>query len=206
MPSLAIALSSCGSKVIAPDKADAHPEARLIDIRRTGPYHPDASCLVTIDTPNLGPEIHVDEGTDIMFTSNPPAGGPHYPRWAHWMTQFMQYPTPVPRGYYIHNLEHGGVVFLYKCAPDADASCAQSAEQFLTQAMNAIPTDPQCAPPIRVRAVVTADPAIPTPFAAAAWGWTYTSECADLPTLIDFAKTHYGNAPEDFCVDGSYPP
>jgi hypothetical protein len=209
-----------GTRSNLPPDADTHPEARPIDVARIdGPYHPDASCLVTIDTPPLGPEIHVDEGSDIMFTSNPPAGGPHYPRWARWMTTFMQYPTPIPRGYWIHNLEHGGVVFLYKCDPDAglDAAreasadggtvtCAEAAEKFLTQAMNALPTDPLCAPPVRVRAIITPDPNIPTPFAAAAWGWTYTSACADLPTLIDFAKSHYAKAPEDFCSDGSYPP
>jgi hypothetical protein len=54
--------------------------------------------------------------------------------------------------------------------------------------------------------VITPDPLIPTPFAAAAWGWTYTSECADLATLVDFAKAHYAKAPEDECANGSYPP
>jgi hypothetical protein len=216
LPTL-LTVGACGETSDQPDAGpDAKSDTRPIDVAKLYPYHPDASCPVTIDQPNLGPEIHVDEDSSIIFTSNPPAGGPHFPRWAHWMTMFMQYPDPIPRGYYIHNLEHGGVVFLYKCAAEAglvdaggDAgsiSCAEAAETFLTKAMDAIPTDSLCTPPIRVRAIITPDPLIPTPFAASAWGYTYTSECADLPTLVDFAKTHYGHAPEDFCSDGSYPP
>ena len=166
-----------------------------------GPYHPDASCLVTIDTPAFGAATHIDEGTPITYASNPPAGGPHYPRWA----RFGAHDDVVPRPYYVHDMEHGAVVLLYKC--DADAgSCAAQAKAFLSQVVAALPNDPACAPDVRVRTVTTADPLIPTPFAAAAWGWTYTSACADLPSLVDFVKAHYAHAPEDECANGTYPP
>src|SRR5258708_2170075 len=70
------------------------------------PLYPDASCPVTIDSPPLLPGIHEGEGTAILWDSNPPSSGAHYPIWA----AFQEYTTPVPRGYYVHDLEHGAVV------------------------------------------------------------------------------------------------
>jgi hypothetical protein len=187
------------------------------------PQYPDASCKVKIDQPPQGAQIHVDEfDSSLVFLSNPPAGGPHYPIWARWTTMFGQYAqTPIPRGYYLHNAEHGGVMLLYKCSADAGmpdggfqpdgGSCAERAESFLWQAANAIPTDMGCMPPIRVATIITPDPDIPTPIAAVTWSWTYTAECQDLPTLVDFVKRYYGRGPESpatgqaACGDGFYP-
>ena len=53
----------------------------------------------------------------IEWSSNPPATGSHYWVWARWN---RAYTDPVPRGHYVHNLEHGGVVLLYNC-PDGCA-------------------------------------------------------------------------------------
>jgi hypothetical protein len=198
---LVLASGGCGgSKGSSMDASPGFDAARL-----DGPYHPDASCLVTIDTPAFPAAAHVDEGTPVTYSSNPPAGGPHYPRWA----SFGVHDDVVPRPYWVHDMEHGAVVLLYKCDPDAGpdgGACAAQAKAFLAQVVQALPTDPTCAPDVRVRTVTTADPLIPTPFAAAAWGWTYTSACADLQTLVDFAKAHYAHAPEDECANGSYPP
>lgn len=219
MPALAGILSgACGGTRNLPEGGTDASKADVDSGVKIGPYHPDASCLVTIDMPDIGPAMHVDVDSSIMFTSNPPAGGPHYPIWARWSTSFGQYQTPVPRGYYVHNQEHGGVVLLYKCSGSPDGgfspdggSCAEQAEAFLWKAVNALPTDPGCMSPVRVASVITPDPYIPTPIAAAAWGWTYTSECQDLPTLIDFVKARYGRAPESpatsqaECAEGSYP-
>src|SRR5262245_26738068 len=113
LPVLSVTAGGCEPQIEDPPGKDAKADKTdaIVDTRR-GPYHPDASCLVTIDEPPQAQAFHVDELdeagvlTQLMFMSNPPAGGPHYPRWAHWMTMFMQYPTPIPRGYWIHNLEH----------------------------------------------------------------------------------------------------
>lgn len=169
-------------------------------------YHPDASCLVTIDTPPIGAAAHLDEGTPITYGSNPPCGGPHYPRWA----MYGAYTAPIPPPYWVHDLEHGAIVLLYKCAPDAGlpdgGSCEAAAQAFLAQVVAALPTDPGCTPDVRVRTVLTPDPDLATPYAAAAWGWTYTAACADLGSLVDFARQRYAKGPEDTCANGSYPP
>jgi hypothetical protein len=166
---------------------------------KSGPFHPDASCPVTIDNPAIPAAQHLPEGTAIDYATNPPAGGPHYPVWATWGVHM----NPVPRPYYVHNLEHGGVVLLYKCT---DSAMCASAEAFLKSVMDAVQTDSTCQPPVRVRVVITRDDAIPTPFAASAWGWTYVSDCPDMPSLLDFVRTHYAHGPEDLCADGLFGP
>jgi hypothetical protein len=163
-----------------------------------GPFHPDASCPVTIDTPAVQSATHVAIGSVIQWDSNPPSSGEHYPIWA----AYQAYTSPVPRGYYVHDLEHGAIVLLYKCAP---AGCADVAAQ-LQAVSDAIPSDPLCAAAgsgVRVRTVITPDPLIDVPVAAAAWGWTYTAECLDRPTLEQFALAHYGHGPEALCADGT---
>jgi hypothetical protein len=41
-----------------------------------------------------------------------PASGNHWGAWAKWNTVYTK---PVKRGFYLHNLEHGGIVLSYKC-------------------------------------------------------------------------------------------
>jgi hypothetical protein len=148
----------------------------------------------------LLPGVHVAVGTDITtWNSNPPSSGSHYPIWAHW---FQTYTTAIPRGYYVHNLEHGGVILLYNCP----GGCTDVVTQ-LTAAMYAAPVDPSCVIPIQSRTFVTPDPLLPAgvQVAATAWGWTYTSACLDRPSLDAFIAAHIAMAPENFCSDGAYP-
>jgi hypothetical protein len=160
-------------------------------------FHPDASCPVTIQSFVPADGVHVDVGTPVTYATNPPSSGQHYPIWATW----GDHTTPVPRPYYVHNMEHGGVVLLYKCT---DAASCTNAENFLKSVMDAAPADPSCTAPTRSRILVTRDDVIPSPFAAAAWGWTYVSDCPDMGSLLDFVKAHEAKGPEDLCANGSY--
>jgi hypothetical protein len=101
----------------------------------------------------------------------------------------------------VHDLEHGAIVFLYNC----DAGCPEVVGA-LQAASDAIPDDPVCTAAgqgVRVRTVITPDPLIDVPVAAAAWGWDYRAQCVDMPTLVDFAQSHYGQGPEDICGNGT---
>ena len=161
-------------------------------------YFPDASCLVEIDSPPLLPAVHVPIGSPIEWDSNPPSSGSHFPIWA----AYQAYTSPVPRGYYVHNEEHGAIVLLYQCD---DAACPEVAAA-LQSVSDALPDDPLCAAAgqgVRVRTVITPDPLIDVPVAAAAWGWVYRAQCVDLPTLTAFAQQHYGQGPEVLCADGT---
>lgn len=159
------------------------------------------SCGVTTARFNPNPAIHVDQGSTLTFASNPPCGGNHYPFWATWGV----HETPIPRGNWIHNLEHGGVVFLYRCA--SRAACPELAAKLEALAKT-FPQDPVCAteiPPIKNRAIVTPDPDLPAgvQVAVAAWGENLVARCVDDALFRDFYTAHAGRAPENFCSDGT---
>lgn len=197
-----VELTACG-QVGMNEPADGSFDAGRLD----EPYFPEASCFVRIDSPALQPGVHVAIGSDITsWDSNPPSSGEHYPIWA----AYQEYDAAVPRGYYVHDLEHGAVDFLYDCALLGDAGDAgddggacEAVVEGLRQAAASLPDDPLCDPSVRVRHVITPDPLLAYPVAAATWGWTYNAACLDLPTLEAFAKAHYAQSPEDFCTNGT---
>lgn len=189
-------------------------EASFVDrARLPAPVHvnpsPDASpgCEIVIDSPPVLPGEHVAIGSDITtWNSNPPSSGQHYPIWA----AYQEFPDPVPRGYYVHDLEHGGLVLLHNCANDGGSADAGSPEcaailDGLRQVAAGLPDDPLCTSlgqGVRVRVVTTPDPLITNRVAAAAWGWTYNATCIDVPSLLEFAKAHYGQGTESTCGNG----
>jgi Protein of unknown function (DUF3105) len=141
------------------------------------------------------PGIHVPPGTTIAWSSNPPATGRHYPTWAGWGRTYAS----LPRGYWMHNAEHGGVVLLGNCPQ----GCADEIAGLLA-VVRARPTDAKCAPPVRNRLLVVADPELPSgvKIAAVAWGAYYTASCLDAAALSRFIEDRYARAPEDLCADG----
>lgn len=140
---------------------------------------------------------HVDLCSDVTYGSNPPTSGPHYPTWAAYTT----FDFAVPPGFWVHDLEHGGVVVTYNC-PDGCADDVASLQAFL----DARPADPLCDPPVHARIVVTPDPDLDARFAASAWGWALESDHFDLDALGAFLDAHYGHAPENTCANGSTDP
>ncbi len=140
---------------------------------------------------------HVDIGTVVDWTSNPPTSGPHYPVWAAYDQDYAN----LARGYWVHDLEHGAVVFAYRC----DAGCPDVAAK-LDAVVKALPTDSGCVDPVRQRAIVVADPMLPADNSvdAVAWGVYYTAAngCVAPATLENFYYTHTGRGPEDTCADG----
>lgn len=193
----ALAVACSGSSDNGGATAPPASEAGLVDRGRlAAPLHPAASCPVTIDTPELLAGVHVPEGTVITYSSNPPSSGQHYPVWAN----FQELTVPIDDGYLVHSLEHGAVALLYKCNPTDDA-CKPTIEA-LRKIREAIVTDPLCDPAIRVRVLIAPYPKMDVPVAAVSWGWTYKADCVDVPTLTDFAKTHYNHGTEDICAAG----
>lgn len=195
----------CGSVTAEPDGGD---DAGSGGDAATGPHvtvlTPDAEplpgqslCEVTITTDiPLEKAVHVDVCTDLDYPTNPPAGGPHWGVWA----AFTTYEVPVPREMYVHDMEHGGVVLLHRC----DGPCPEVLE-LLADARDAVAGDPIClqvpgGPTERV--LVTPDPELDVPIAAAAWGATYKATCLDPDSLRAFVKEHYGHGTETTCAQG----
>jgi hypothetical protein len=140
------------------------------------------------------PGLHVAVCSVIAYSTNPPTSGPHYPIWA----AFKTYTSPVPRGFLVHSLEHGAVVVSYNCPGGCDADLA-ALQAFLA----ARPADPLCVAPLQNRFIVTPDPLLDVPFAAAAWGASLKAQCLDLAALGAFIDAHYAQASENFCFDGT---
>jgi len=136
--------------------------------------------------------MHVTEGSVITYAHNPPAGGPHYPIWA----RYMAFTAAIPRGYWVHNIEHGAIVLLYR--PDADPTLIAA----LNAAYAAIPDDPMCGHP---RALLTPDPDLDDVIAVSANGFVLEADCVDEPTILAFVTAHRNMAPENVCASGTYP-
>ena len=141
----------------------------------------------------LQPSPHVPACSPVVYTTNPPTSGPHYPSWA----AFKWYSAPVPRGYLVHSLEHGAVVISYHCEGGCESELAT-----LAAFLDARPADPLCVAPLKSRVIVVPDPALDVRFAAAAWGALLRADCLDTAALGAFLDTYYAKAPENFCFDG----
>lgn len=182
------ALCSCGRPEPAPSPDAGEKPLEVTTV--------DAGCPIAVEAWAPGAGVHVPVGTELTWPSNPPSSGAHYPVWA----AFQEFSAPVPRGYYVHDLEHGAVVLLYNCAL-IGGDCAPVLDA-LRQAAAALPDDPKCGGGVRVRTVLTPDPLLADPLAAVSWGFIYRAQCVDLASLKAFAATHYAHAPEDECANG----
>ncbi len=113
---------------------------------------------------------------DVQYPDPPPASGDHNVCWAKWGV----HEQPVADENWVHNLEHGGVVYLYNCAEECEQQVKQLAE-FVTG---------------RDRALLTRYEALPTKFAVVSWGYRLLTDCFDAEVLEDFYTLHVGNGPE----------
>lgn len=152
-----------------------------------------STCNAVVQQFSPDPGIHVPVCSPITWSTDPPSSGEHYPVWA----AFKSYTKVVPRGFWVHDLEHGAVVIVHNCPSGCAAEVAQA------QAMiDNLPSDPSCTAPVSRRIVMTPDPLLTTKWAASAWGWTLRADCFEPAVFAAFVAAHYGKAPEDECADG----
>lgn len=124
---------------------------------------------------------HVPQDSEVEWMSDPPCSGPHYPTWELW----GEHDSTVPRGNWLHNLEHGGIVLSYRCADPCEAE--------LDILRGVIEQRPE------LRILLTPDPFLPgrERFAAISWTWVHRFDAPDLDALLCFADQHENQAPED---------
>jgi hypothetical protein len=151
---------------------------------------PDTAATVKdpIVTPLLGFN-HVPTGSRIEYASCPPASGPHYSQAGVAPVRPAYYgpDSGLGPGNWVHNLEHGFVVALYRCKdgtcpPETDLEALRSfvAEGPVTQSSTA------CGYRSKVLAVRFDDMA--TPFAMVAWTRVLLMDSFDKSTALDFAR------------------
>ena len=138
---------------------------------------------------------HVPDCSLVSYPSDPPTSGAHYSHWA----AFQSYGIPVPRGFYVHAMEHGAVVLLYSCSDCADEVAA--AQAMIDQ----LPVDPLCTADVARRVILSPDPLLEVRWAAAAWGFSVESDCFEPEVFSAFVQAHYAAGPENFCSGGVFP-
>ena len=132
--------------------------------------------------------IHISEG-EILYEYTPPSSGSHRPMWAKWGE--YEY---LPPERWLHNLEHGGIAFLYHpCAP-------QEMIDQLRALARSIPDDDFGA----FCWVMTPYDQLRTPIAVIAWEWSLEMSCVSEEELKTFISRTYRQAPEEIARDGSY--
>jgi hypothetical protein len=135
--------------------------------------------------PNEG-QTHIPRDKSGVYKAPyPPTSGQHWGNiWADW----EMYDDPVPPEVFVHNLEHGGIVLLYRCDTPCPATVADLRDLYRTfpKAKNG-----------KVKMVVAPDPKIKTPFAILAWTWLDELRTFDRERLLSFYRDHVDHGPED---------
>jgi hypothetical protein len=151
-------------------------------------------CEAVVAQHELSPGIHVAACTAIDYATNPPSSGEHYPTWA----DYGVYDFALPRGYWVHNLEHGSVVVTYNCsACDSEIAAAKA---WLAQ----LSPDAAC-PGGTPRVLLVPDPQLDVAWAASSWGFTLRAECFDPEAFSEFYVSHAGQPPapeSSICTSG----
>lgn len=160
---LSVALVACSGEPAA--RTDAGPQ---LDAATCEP------CPECVEAVPIAGQNHV-QGT-VNYPDPPPASGDHNPCWASWGV----HAEAVPPERWVHNLEHGGVVFLYACSPD----CPEQRE-VLEVLVRSNP-----------RTLLTPYPQLRTRFAVVAWGQRLQTDCLDAQAFLEFYSAHHDHAPE----------
>jgi hypothetical protein len=184
-----LALYGCGVEVVWAHGEE--PAMQAVAARRQESPARDLCATRVAGVPNEGMKnLAPDEVPTYAF--NPPASGPrHRQLWA----RHAEYVEPVPRPVWVHNLEHGAVVVLYR--PDASPRLIAELRDIFAD----LRPLPACGHPL---AVMTPDAELTTSFAVVAWNWVLTGGCADPHEIHHFVAAHRAHAPSLICDDGAY--
>jgi len=129
---------------------------------------------------------HAEDGAVLTFNHYPPSSGAHYSAPAKWGV----YTTPVSEGQFVHNLEHGGVVFLYHCAEP----CPELEKQFADLYDSAPPDSTFNERKIVVTPYDAAK--MPKPIVALAWNHQLDLDQFDADLMLRWYRRFVNRGPE----------
>ncbi len=129
---------------------------------------------------------------DVVYQDPPPTSGDHNACWATWGT----HATDPGDEHWVHNEEHGGVVFLYLPADcDAGDSGGNPCDSEVAGLDAILGTEGDS------RWVITPYDQLTSAWAAVSWGHRDLYGCFDLPTMQAFFEAHVGQGAEDTTAD-----
>lgn len=160
-------------------------------------------------TPRLGyvqtdtSREHVAVGAFVKYALCPPATGKHYNATGEGPIRAGVYgpdDQQVPQGW-IHNLEHGGLVLLYRCT-GSDTACTDTGQTALRQFNASFPNSPICNLPAgSIGPVVARFDQMKWPYAALLWGMVLPLDTLDTNQIDTFfAQSAERTNPEALCA------
>lgn len=159
--------------------------------------------------PDMG-RRHANLGDKITYTYCPPASGAHYNVSGGGPVQPRFYgpnDKVLPEGW-IHNLEHGALVVLYR-GRDGDPGLTTDGQSALRDLFDSVPASPICgvAPRTSVGPIVARFDEMATPYAAIVWGRVLPLQELDAQQVLDFFQA-WGERtnPEKQCAAPSAAP
>ncbi len=126
---------------------------------------------------------HVQPGSPIAYRHYPPSSGPHYPA----LARYGVHSGPVPEGAWVHSLEHGAIVLLYRCTDDCRAKSDEIRGVFGRLPDGAFG---------EVKLVATPNDRGPTDYTLLAWGWQEDLESFDAARVERFYRDRVDKGPE----------
>jgi len=171
----------------------------LIDIRvetfEEDPLPGELSCEVMTASDPSESRTHLEVCSPLEYLATPASSGDHYGVWA----DFQEYQSPVPEGFLVHSMEHGGVVMHYNC----EGPCPELI-QTLREIKESFGPDERCesVPDVLNRIIIAPNPSLDVPLAISAWERVYRATCLHQPSIDAFLEQHYGQGPEDLCGGG----
>jgi hypothetical protein len=138
--------------------------------------------------PDMG-RRHAGVGEKVTYVYCPPASGSHYNASGTGPIQPRLYgpnDSTVPEGW-IHNLEHGGMVIVYR-GRDGDPGITAAGQQALRALFDGFPNSPVCgiAPGTSQGPVIARFDQMATPYAAIIWDRVLPLQTLDTTQILDF--------------------
>lgn len=143
------------------------------------------ASLAEIAVPTEDP-FHVQPNQQGKYGHYPPSSGMHFGQYLNW----GMYSDEVPPEFWVHSLEHGGVVILYNCAKADD--CAKT-KQTLKNFYNAAPPESVFN---KVKIMITPNSKITYQVTALAWGYELNLGDVNQEALLNFYQKYVNKGPE----------
>ncbi len=146
---------------------------------------PTAASCTEIETPEEMPTAdHVDDGTAVQYSTDPPTSGDH---WLDSAPSGFSPPSAVgdlPAERFLHNMEHGEIVFWYR--PDAPQTVIDDLEGYFDNTTDAVALlgQPYEAVPATYNFTMTA------------WGASQSCKEVSEDTIDAFREEFQGKGPE----------